>query len=232
RRRRCVEAAVRGGGGAWRRRCVEAAVRGGGGARAAAAPRRSPAAIRLLGLADREDIRMPLRPDDLARAAHRTPGLDAHHPWVRVDLHGYRPESGPLRLRRTGRRLDRPDEALNACRAGTGLLLGTPWARPRAGAHGTQPLFRVPLFVEDRDPAIAALARRGIAVGYLYGPPLDDYAGPEFTDPLAGPRGGPPVRAARAARGPAAGTDGDRGAGAVRGPPGAGRDADCASPFG
>ncbi|MET9392627.1 DegT/DnrJ/EryC1/StrS family aminotransferase [Streptomyces sp. NPDC006624] len=160
---------------------AEAAVRGLRLRRAARA------AIRQLGLADREGIRMPLRPDALARAAHRAPGLDAHHPWLRVDLHDYRLRSGPLRLRRIGRALDRLDEVLDACRAGTELLLATPWARPRDDAYGTQPLFRVPLFVEDRDAAIAALARRGVVVGYLYDPPLDDYAGPEFTDPSPAP---------------------------------------------
>ncbi|WDV53765.1 DegT/DnrJ/EryC1/StrS family aminotransferase [Streptomyces coeruleorubidus] len=144
------------------------------------------AAIRLLGLADREEIRMPLRPDELARAARRAPGLDAHHPWVRVDMHDYRQESGRLRLRRIGRRLDRLDDVLDSCRAGTELLLSTPWAKPR-DAYGTQPLFRVPLFVADRDAAIAALARRGVVVGYLYDPPLDDYAGAEFTDPSPAP---------------------------------------------
>ncbi|MFF4985076.1 DegT/DnrJ/EryC1/StrS family aminotransferase [Streptomyces sp. NPDC001046] len=144
------------------------------------------AAVRLLGLADRDDIRMPLRPQELARAARRAPGLDAHDPWVRVDMHDYRLESGPLRLGRVERRLGRLDEVLDACRAGTELLLGTPWARPR-DAYGTQPLFRVPLFVADRDAAIAALARRGIVVGYLYDPPLDDYAGAEFTDPSPAP---------------------------------------------
>jgi hypothetical protein len=144
------------------------------------------AAIRLLGLADREEIRMPLRPDELALAARRAPGLDAHHPWVRVDMHDYRLESGRLRLGRIGRKLDRLDEVLDACRAGTELLLSTPWAKPREN-HGTQPLFRVPLFVADRDAAIAELARRGVVVGYLYDPPLDDYAGAEFTDPSPAP---------------------------------------------
>ncbi|MFF9811303.1 DegT/DnrJ/EryC1/StrS family aminotransferase [Streptomyces coeruleorubidus] len=144
------------------------------------------AAIRLLGLADREEIRMPLRPDELARAARRAPGLDAHHPWVRVDMHDYRQESGRLRLRRIGHRLDRLDDVLDTCRAGTELLLSTPWAKPR-DAYGTQPLFRVPLFVADRDAAIAALARQGVVVGYLYDPPLDDYAGAEFTDPSPAP---------------------------------------------
>jgi hypothetical protein len=70
-----------------------------------------------------------------------------------------------------------------------------------------QPLFRVPLLVEDRDAAIAALARHRITVGYLYDPPLDAYAGEIFTDlsPSPGPaswfaRHALPVDPCRAAR--------------------------------
>ncbi|MFD7134058.1 DegT/DnrJ/EryC1/StrS family aminotransferase [Streptomyces sp. NPDC059894] len=216
------------------------------------------AAMRLLGLMEREEIRMPLRADELARAVGGAPDLTAHDSWVRVDMHDYRLRSGPLRLGRIERKLDRLDEVLDACRAGTRLLRSTPWARPgpppdvqpgvqldiqpdiqpdpgapggeptsrragtgtgagagtgtgagsgavtgfpsgagtgfrsgssAGGAPGVQPLFRVPLFVADRDAAIAALARRGIVVGYLYDPPLDDYAGAAFTDPSPDPAG-------------------------------------------
>lgn len=142
------------------------------------------ATMRLLGLMEREGIRMPLRPAELARAVDAAPDLTAHDSWVRVDMHDYRLRSGPLRAGRIGRRLDHLDEVLAACRAGTELLLSTPWARNGAArADRVQPLFRVPLFVADRDAARAALARRGIVVGYLYDPPLDDYAGAAFTDP-------------------------------------------------
>ncbi|MGW6922339.1 DegT/DnrJ/EryC1/StrS family aminotransferase [Streptomyces sp. NPDC054950] len=148
------------------------------------------ATMRLLGLMEREEIRMPLRPAELARAVDAAPDLTAHDPWVRVDMHDYRLRSGPLRAGRIGRRLDHLDEVLAACRAGTELLLSTPWARPGAArADRVQPLFRVPLFVADRDAARAALARRGIVVGYLYDPPLDDYAGAAFTDPSPDPAG-------------------------------------------
>ncbi|WP_399897267.1 DegT/DnrJ/EryC1/StrS family aminotransferase [Streptomyces sp. BBFR51] len=163
------------------------------------------ATLRLLGLTEREGIRMPLRPDELARAAASAPGLDAHDPWVRVDMHDYRLRAGRFRLGRIGRRLDRLDDVLAGCRAGTELLLSTRWAGPaaRAGegsgsAAGTgggsaagavQPLFRVPLLVADRDAAVRALARRGIVVGYLYDPPLDDYAGAAFTDLSPAPEG-------------------------------------------
>ncbi|WYB36592.1 DegT/DnrJ/EryC1/StrS family aminotransferase [Streptomyces sp. GD-15H] len=146
------------------------------------------AAMGLLGLTEREGIRMPLRPDALADAVRSAPDLAAHDPWVRVDMHDYRLESGPVRLRRVRRRLGRLDDVLAASRAGTELLLSTRWARPRPDS-AAQPLFRVPLLVADRDAAIEALARRGIVVGYLYDPPLDDYAGAVFTDPSPAPEG-------------------------------------------
>ncbi|MFH8973099.1 DegT/DnrJ/EryC1/StrS family aminotransferase [Streptomyces sp. NPDC017890] len=154
------------------------------------------ATMRLLGLTERDEIRMPLRPDELARAVASAPGLDAHDSWVRVDMHDYRLRAGRFRLGRIGRGLDRLDDVLADCRAGTELLLSTRWARPaawdgaRSRSPGTaQPLFRVPLLVADRDAAARALARRGIVVGYLYDPPLDDYAGAAFTDPSPSPEG-------------------------------------------
>ncbi|MGW0945138.1 DegT/DnrJ/EryC1/StrS family aminotransferase [Streptomyces sp. NPDC002623] len=148
------------------------------------------ATMRLLGLMEREGIRMPLRPAELAGAVEAAPDLAAHDSWIRVDMHDYRLRSGPLRAGRIARKLDHLDEVLAACRAGTELLSSTPWAQPGTPrADRVQPLFRVPLFVADRDAARAALARRGIVVGYLYDPPLDDYAGPAFTDPSPDPAG-------------------------------------------
>ncbi|MGW7285071.1 DegT/DnrJ/EryC1/StrS family aminotransferase [Streptomyces sp. NPDC054847] len=143
------------------------------------------AALRLLGLEERTEIRMALRPDELARALPRSPSLDAFDSWARVDMHSYRLVPGRLRLRRTERLLARLDERLAAHLTGTQRLLDTPWAAPRPGP--AQPLFRVPLLVEDRTAATAALARHRIPVGYLYDPPLDRYAGDHFTDPSPAP---------------------------------------------
>ncbi|WP_053142706.1 DegT/DnrJ/EryC1/StrS family aminotransferase [Streptomyces ambofaciens] len=174
------------------------------------------ATMRLLGRMEREEIRMPLRPQELARAVASAPDLAAHDPWVRVDMHDYRLRAGRFRLGRVARRLDGLDDVFARCRSGTELLLATRWARPagweapRSGppgsgpsasgppgsgpsasgpSGGTQPLFRVPLLLADRDAAVRALARRGIVVGYLYDPPLDDYAGAAFTDPSPSPEG-------------------------------------------
>ncbi|MDX3532496.1 DegT/DnrJ/EryC1/StrS family aminotransferase, partial [Streptomyces sp. ID05-39B] len=91
------------------------------------------AAMRMLGLMEREEIRMPLRAQDLDRAVAAAPNLTAGDSWVRVDLHDYRLRSGGLRLGRIGRKLDHLDEVLAACRAGTEQLLSTRWARQGPG---------------------------------------------------------------------------------------------------
>ena len=145
------------------------------------------ATLRLLGLEERQDIRMELRPGELkqALAAAPAPALEDFHSWIRVDMHDYRLRPGGLRLRRTGRLLKRLESRLEAHRAGALRLSATRWALPRPGP--VQPLFRVPLLVEDRDAAIAALARHRMTTGYLYDPPLDAYAGEVFTDPSPAP---------------------------------------------
>ncbi|MFJ2178696.1 DegT/DnrJ/EryC1/StrS family aminotransferase [Streptomyces sp. NPDC087851] len=140
-------------------------------------------ALRLLGQEEREEIRMPLRGAELREALARAPGLGGFHSWIRVDLHDYRLRPGRPRLGRTERLLRGLDGTLAAHREGTRRLLAGPWAAPGAAAGPVQPLFRVPLLVEDRDAAIAALARHRLTTGYLYDPPLDAYAGAEFTDP-------------------------------------------------
>ncbi|MGW1818124.1 DegT/DnrJ/EryC1/StrS family aminotransferase [Streptomyces sp. NPDC002125] len=144
-------------------------------------------ALRRLGLTEREEIRMPLRPGELRGALGTAPSLTGFHSWVRVDMHDYRTAPGRLRSRRVGRLLGRIDERLAAHRTGTERLLSTRWAAPVRPGAPVQPLFRVPLLVADRDAAVAALARRRITVGYLYDPPLDTYAGEPFTDPSPSP---------------------------------------------
>jgi len=54
---------------------------------------------------------------------------------------------------------------------------------PAACENDPLPLLRVPLLIEDRDAVALELRRRGIEVFFVYAPPLDDYAGPEFCEP-------------------------------------------------
>ncbi|MGA4841321.1 DegT/DnrJ/EryC1/StrS family aminotransferase [Streptomyces sp. G45] len=144
-----------------------------------------------LGLLERDAYRMPLRAHRLAAAAREAPGLPAYDPWVRVDLHGYRERHGPLVRGQLGVRLARLDADLTRRRAGVSLLSRTPWASPElraSTAHdGPVALFRVPLLVQDRDTLVDRLVRHGVVAGYVYDPPLDDYAGAEFVDPSPDP---------------------------------------------
>ncbi|MDT9696621.1 DegT/DnrJ/EryC1/StrS family aminotransferase [Streptomyces sp. P17] len=148
-----------------------------------------------LGLLEREHFRMELHERHLREAAGRRPDLMAFDRWVRVDLHGYRREHGRLLRHALRRRMSGLDADLSRRRAGTRLLGGTVWAA--AGVRGAvaegvedrhvPPLFRVPLMVRDRDGLVARLERCGVVSGYVYDPPLDDFAGPEFVEPSPAP---------------------------------------------
>lgn len=144
---------------------------------------------RALNLVERrEGYRIALRRGDLDRALKHIPELVPFDDWVRADLHGYRIESrGPARryqVRRLAGLTARRERRL----AGVRLLANLPTAAPAVPEQVDQPLFRVPLLVSDRDEAIAALERLGVATGYLYDPPYDDYVGPDLVEPSGDPQ--------------------------------------------
>ncbi|NGO45294.1 DegT/DnrJ/EryC1/StrS family aminotransferase [Streptomyces ureilyticus] len=144
-----------------------------------------------LGLLERDDFRMPLHAPRLARSAREAPSLTAYEPWVRVDLHDFRSRHGALVRGQLRLRLAGLDANLARRRAGTALLSGTAWASPalrdRSTRDGPPPVFRAPLLVHDRDALVERLVNHGVVAGYIYDPPLDDYAGPEFVEPSPAP---------------------------------------------
>jgi DegT/DnrJ/EryC1/StrS aminotransferase family len=142
---------------------------------------------RALGLAERSAYRMPLRAPLLERAVAAAPALDRFEPWVRVDLHDYAQPPRPFQLRRMLARLRELECQRPGRMAGARRLGELPAAAPAARLGPARPLFRVPLLVEDRDAVLAELLRRQVPVGYVYDPPLDDYAGPRFAEPSPSP---------------------------------------------
>ncbi|MER7207593.1 DegT/DnrJ/EryC1/StrS family aminotransferase [Streptosporangium sp. NPDC000239] len=144
-------------------------------------------AMRALGLEEkREGLRIATRPEELAEAMKRVPDLPPFDSWVRADLHDYRTRRGPLSRRYQVRRLrGLPGQRARRI-AGVRALAELPTVAAGVLAHLDQPLFRVPLLVADRDAAIAALERRGVATGYLYDPPYDDYL-PGLVEPSDDP---------------------------------------------
>nr|BBJ51695.1 hypothetical protein SAVMC3_43240 [Streptomyces avermitilis] len=140
-----------------------------------------------LGVLERDDFRMALHAERLSGCAREAPSLAAYEPWVRVDLHGFRSRHGALVRGQLTLRMDRLDDDLARRAVGVSLLSGTAWASPalrdRTAHNGHLPLFRVPLLVHDRNALIERLVSHGVVTGYVYDPPLDDYAGAEFVEP-------------------------------------------------
>lgn len=141
---------------------------------------------RRLGLLERTAYRMPLRAAQL-RQAIAVDEFDRFERWVRVDLHSYRAPKPVATLRGTlqrlrqldGQRAQRVQSVERLCE------LGVTASGVRDGK--VQPLFRVPLLIEDRDAVRTALTGPSISVDYIYDPPLDDYAGPAFAEPSPDP---------------------------------------------
>jgi hypothetical protein len=142
---------------------------------------------RRLGLIERTGYRMPLRASDLRRAIAAGPGLEPFHPWVRIDRRDYRLQPSAALLERALRRLRNLDADRARRVEGVDRLRELPTAAAAVRKGDPQPLFRVPLLVEDRGAMIARLERRILNIGYIYDPPLDDYAGPEFAEPSPAP---------------------------------------------
>jgi dTDP-4-amino-4,6-dideoxygalactose transaminase len=143
---------------------------------------------RRLRLVERSGHRMPLQPTKLRAALAEVPDLDAFHTWIRVDRQQYSTPASSLVLAYALRRLRRLEADSAARVEDVRQLRRLDVAAPAVRAGDPQPLFRVPLLVHDRADVITSLERRVHGIGYIYDPPLDDYAGPEFAEPS--PNGG------------------------------------------
>jgi Predicted pyridoxal phosphate-dependent enzyme apparently involved in regulation of cell wall biogenesis len=145
------------------------------------------AVSRMLGMEEeREGYRIAPRRKELEAALARAPELPPFDSWVRADLHHYRHRNGAIARWYQARRLRRLPRERERRIAGVQRLAELPSVAEGVRAHVDQPLFRVPLLVADRDAAIATLERHGIATGYLYDPPYDDYI-PGLVEPSPSP---------------------------------------------
>jgi dTDP-4-amino-4,6-dideoxygalactose transaminase len=142
---------------------------------------------RRLGLTERRTYRMPLRAAELERALADGAGLGALHSWMRVDRHDYRVRPSTIMLERVLQRLRRLDADGARRVEGVERLRTLPMVAAALRTGDPQPLFRVPLLVQDRVALVAKLERRIRSVGYVFDPPLDDYAGPAFAEPSPAP---------------------------------------------
>ena len=128
----------------------------------------------------RDGHRMSYETSVVRRAQYEGGGFDRFDRWVRVDNHLYR--TWPLRsVRRIAlRRLEAFEDNRRRRIAGARKLIEAGLVPADVGVPLDTALFRVPLFVHEREKVRAHFAARGLALDYIYDPPLDVYA-PELT---------------------------------------------------
>ena len=134
--------------------------------------------------------RMPYDTTVVRQAQRQGGGLDRFDRWVRVDNDTYR--IWPLRATQCAalRRLEAFEENRRLRLAGARKLFASGLTRTGIHMPADTALFRVPLFVRERDRVRDYFAKRGLALDYIYDPPLEVYA-PELTERLASPWSAP-----------------------------------------
>jgi hypothetical protein len=113
-------------------------------------------------------------------------GLERFDRWVRVDNDMYHTWPRRSAQRAALRRLEAFDENRRVRIAGARRLSASGLTLPGLRLPADIALFRVPLFVRERERVRAHFAERGLALDYIYDPPLDVYA-PGLTQRLASP---------------------------------------------
>ncbi len=131
--------------------------------------------------------RMPYEIDHVRTARAEPDFLLGFRRWLDMDHAAWRMPPPDLYLGTILDRLDRLDENLARRRAGQRELRESGLAPILTGLPEDTALFRVPLFVNDRERARSACARRGLPVNYIYDPPLDIYVHPSLVECLPSP---------------------------------------------
>lgn len=142
---------------------------------------------RRYGPGARKGHRMPLLPERLRAELRKGSDLPAFDDWVGFDLRDYRWEQPTDKLRRTVQWLHHRDQDRERRIRGIERLLDHAAVSVAVRNAAPTALFRVPLLVEDREWAGRQLEAVNHPFTYVYAPPLDEYAGPEFVDPSPRP---------------------------------------------
>lgn len=134
-------------------------------------------------LQERCGHRMPYRTADVRDAQQAGAGLMRFDRWVRMDNPAYRSWPPRPSVHETLRRLESFEAHRRLRLEGVGRLLAFGLTPAGVRLPADTALLRVPLFVQERDGVIAHLRQHGLAVEYIYDPPLDLYA-PELAELL------------------------------------------------
>jgi len=136
---------------------------------------------------EREGHRMPYDLTQVLRARDDGAGLDHFDRWVRVDNPNYRIAPLSREISRTLTQLRRFEENRRRRLEGARRLVSLGFTPRSLTGAGETALFRVPLFVRQREQTREHFARRGLRLDYIYDPPLDFYAAPALAERIPSP---------------------------------------------
>lgn len=114
-------------------------------------------------------------------------GLERFDRWIGIDNANYRTTPSTPAVTSTLRQLKGFDENRQRRIEGTRRLLALGLTPPDLPIPADSALFRVPLFVRDRESVVRRFAEQNFKLDYIYDPPLDVYAAPELAKRIPSP---------------------------------------------
>ena len=130
---------------------------------------------------------MPYRKEEVERERVAGAGLERFDRWVRVDNAGYRTSPPEAEILRTLHELECFEENRRDRLGGARKLLALGLTPKEIPLPQDGALFKVPLFVRDRERVLLEFAKRGVMLDYIYDPPLDRYAERDLAERLPSP---------------------------------------------
>jgi len=131
--------------------------------------------------------RMEYALEQVLEATQAGSGLERFDRWVGIDNTDYRTILPDRTLVSTLQQLEHFDENRRRRIEGTRRLLALGLTPPNVAVPEDSALFRVPLFVRDREEVLRRFAERHFSLDYVYDPPLDVYAAPQLADKIPSP---------------------------------------------
>ena len=107
-------------------------------------------------------------------------GLERFDRWIGIDNANYRTLPSARTIAATLRLLEDFEENRQRRMEGTRRLLALGLTPPGLPLPKDSALFRIPLFVSNREEVVRRFAERHVMLDYIYDPPLDVYASPQL----------------------------------------------------
>jgi len=136
---------------------------------------------------EREGHRMPYDQAQVLRARAEGGGLHHFDRWVRVDNPNYRTEPLSREITKTLTQLDCFEDNRRRRIEGARRLISLGLTPASLRVPPDIALFRVPLFVSQREKVLEHFAGHGLPLDYIYDPPLDLYAAPALAERIRSP---------------------------------------------